>query len=55
RAAIAAGVDGLFIETHPDPDNALCDGPNSIKLGNVKKLLTMLLNIRSAMFQGTQS
>ncbi len=49
RAAIAAGVDGLFIETHPDPDKALCDGPNSIELKNVKKLLTRLLNIRNAM------
>jgi 2-dehydro-3-deoxyphosphooctonate aldolase (KDO 8-P synthase) len=50
RAAIAAGADGLFIETHPDPDNALCDGPNSIKLNNIKELLIMLLNIRNAMF-----
>ncbi|MCK5542797.1 MAG: 3-deoxy-8-phosphooctulonate synthase [Desulfobacterales bacterium] len=50
RAAIAAGADGLFIETHPDPDNAKCDGPNSIKLNNVKELLIMLQNIREAMF-----
>jgi 2-dehydro-3-deoxyphosphooctonate aldolase (KDO 8-P synthase) len=32
RAALAAGVDGLFFEVHPDPDNALCDGPNSLSL-----------------------
>ncbi len=51
RAAIAAGADGLFIETHPDPDNALCDGPNSIHLNDVETLLTMLLGIRSAMIQ----
>jgi 2-dehydro-3-deoxyphosphooctonate aldolase (KDO 8-P synthase) len=49
RAAIAAGADGLFIETHPEPDNALCDGPNSIKLNDVKELLIMLKNIREAM------
>ncbi len=49
RAAIAAGADGLFIETHPDPDNALCDGPNSMELNDVKELLVMLLNIKTAM------
>jgi len=48
RAAIAAGADGLFIETHPDPDKALCDGPNSIKLNTLKKLLIMLLKIKDA-------
>ena len=48
RAAIAAGADGLFIETHPDPDNALCDGPNSIELNTLKKLLIMLLKIKDA-------
>ncbi|HID97628.1 MAG TPA: 3-deoxy-8-phosphooctulonate synthase, partial [Thermodesulfobacteriaceae bacterium] len=32
RAAVAAGVDGIFMEVHPDPDSALCDGPNSLKL-----------------------
>jgi 2-dehydro-3-deoxyphosphooctonate aldolase (KDO 8-P synthase) len=49
RAAIAAGADGLFIETHPEPDNALCDGPNSIKLNDVKALLIILKNIKEAM------
>ena len=48
KAAIAAGADGLFIETHPDPDNALCDGPNSIELNKIKELLTILLNIKHA-------
>jgi 2-dehydro-3-deoxyphosphooctonate aldolase (KDO 8-P synthase) len=35
RAALAAGADGLFIETHPDPENALSDGPNMIPLGDL--------------------
>ncbi|MDA3807502.1 MAG: 3-deoxy-8-phosphooctulonate synthase [Thiomicrorhabdus sp.] len=39
RAAIAAGISGLFMETHPDPDKALSDGPNMWPLGNLKPLL----------------
>lgn len=39
RAAIAAGVSGVFMETHPDPQNALSDGPNMWPLGNLKPLL----------------
>jgi 2-dehydro-3-deoxyphosphooctonate aldolase (KDO 8-P synthase) len=39
RAAVAVGVDGLFMEVHPEPDKALCDGPNMIKLDEVEKLL----------------
>ena len=42
RAAAAAGVDGFFIETHPDPDKALSDGPNMIPLHEMKSLLTLL-------------
>lgn len=42
RAAAAAGVDGFFIETHPDPDHALSDGPNMIHLHNMEAFLTML-------------
>jgi 2-dehydro-3-deoxyphosphooctonate aldolase (KDO 8-P synthase) len=42
RAAIAAGVSGLFMETHPDPDKALCDGPNSWPLQHAKALLEAL-------------
>ncbi len=49
RAAIAAGVEGIFMETHPDPDNALCDGPNSLKLSEVKPLLEKLKRIREAL------
>jgi len=39
RAAIAVGVDGLFLEVHPDPDCALCDGPNSLYLSSLFDLL----------------
>jgi len=42
RAAIAAGVSGLFMETHPDPDRALSDGPNSWPLGRMRALLETL-------------
>jgi len=45
RAAAAVGVDGFFIETHPDPDQALSDGPNMIPLHAMKKLLIELLSI----------
>lgn len=46
KAAIAAGAHGLFIETHPDPDKALCDGPNSMPLDEMEILLTTLLAIK---------
>lgn len=42
RAAVAAGVSGVFMETHPDPDEALCDGPNSLPLNKMRELLEML-------------
>ncbi len=45
RAAIAAGVAGLFIETHPDPENALSDGPNSWPLDKLGDLLSTLVEI----------
>jgi 2-dehydro-3-deoxyphosphooctonate aldolase (KDO 8-P synthase) len=48
RAAVAAGVDGLFLEIHPDPDHALSDGPNSLPLPDVEPLLRTLLAIRAA-------
>lgn len=50
RAAVAAGYDGLFFETHPDPDKALCDGPNSIALKDMPALLANLQKIRTAAF-----
>lgn len=45
RAAAAAGVDGFFIETHPQPEKALSDGPNMIHLHNMEAFLTMLLDV----------
>jgi len=48
RAAMAVGIDGLFLEVHPDPDKALCDGPNSLPLVEVEPLLKQLLAVRQA-------
>ena len=48
RAAVAAGCDALFIEVHPDPDRALSDGPNSLRLDDLDGLLRLLLRIRAA-------
>jgi 2-dehydro-3-deoxyphosphooctonate aldolase (KDO 8-P synthase) len=45
RAAVAVGIDGLFMEVHPHPAEALCDGPNSQPLGELKPLLEQLLAI----------
>jgi 2-dehydro-3-deoxyphosphooctonate aldolase (KDO 8-P synthase) len=45
RAAVAAGVSGLFMETHPDPAKALSDGPNAWPLGRMRELLTTLKEI----------
>ncbi len=45
RAAVAAGVDGIFFEVHPDPDRARCDGPNSLKINTVHQLLSRLKSI----------
>jgi 2-dehydro-3-deoxyphosphooctonate aldolase (KDO 8-P synthase) len=45
RAAVAAGISGLFMETHPDPDNALSDGPNSWPLDKMEQLLYTLKEI----------
>jgi len=39
RAAVAVGVDALFMETHPDPDKAMCDGPNMVPLGRMEEIL----------------
>ena len=46
RAAVAVGVNGLFMETHPDPDNALSDGPNMVPLHRLEALLSQLLALR---------
>lgn len=48
KAALAVGADGLFMETHPDPDHALSDGPNMVPLGEMKELLTKLIRIYEA-------
>ncbi len=48
RAAVAAGADGLFLEVHPEPEKALCDGPNSVALADVEGLLETCLRIREA-------
>ncbi len=45
RAAVAVGVAGLFMETHPDPDNALSDGPNAWPLDKMAALLEMLVDL----------
>ncbi|MFM7087549.1 MAG: 3-deoxy-8-phosphooctulonate synthase [Cyanobium sp.] len=49
RAAVAVGVDGLFLEVHPDPDNALSDGPNMVPLHRLEPLLAQLLALRQAL------
>ncbi len=48
RCAVAAGADGLFIETHPNPNDALSDGANMIPLADMPKLLASLLKVRAA-------
>jgi 2-dehydro-3-deoxyphosphooctonate aldolase (KDO 8-P synthase) len=45
RAAVAAGISGLFMETHPNPEEALSDGPNSWPLGSMRDLLAVLVEI----------
>jgi 2-dehydro-3-deoxyphosphooctonate aldolase (KDO 8-P synthase) len=48
KSAVAAGIDGLFMEIHPNPEKALCDGPNSIPLDKVEELLVQLIRVRNA-------
>ena len=45
RAATAVGCDGIFMETHPRPDEALSDGPNAWPLGHMRDLLATLVKI----------
>jgi 2-dehydro-3-deoxyphosphooctonate aldolase (KDO 8-P synthase) len=47
RAAVAAGVEGIFMEVHINPDKALCDGPNSLKLDTLYDLLFKLKSIHA--------
>lgn len=46
NSAVAAGADGIFMEIHPDPDNALCDGPNSLYLDKVEAVIQKLIKIK---------
>ncbi len=48
RAAMAAGAAGVFMEVHPNPDEALCDGPNSLRLEDLSNVLTRLKRIHEA-------
>jgi 2-dehydro-3-deoxyphosphooctonate aldolase (KDO 8-P synthase) len=48
KAGIAVGVDGIFIETHPEPENARSDGANMLPLEQIEALLTKLVSIRKA-------
>ncbi len=51
RAAVAIGVDGLFFEVHPDPDNAPSDGPNMLRLDDFRAVLERVLAIRQTVEQ----
>ena len=48
RSAIAVGIDGIFMESHPNPDEALSDGPNSWPLDKLESLLIKLSDIDEA-------
>ena len=51
RAAVAAGCDGVFLETHPDPDRAPSDGPNMIPLDQLPDLIRLCQRVRDAVTQ----
>jgi 2-dehydro-3-deoxyphosphooctonate aldolase (KDO 8-P synthase) len=53
RAALAAGAEGLFIETHPDPANAISDGPNMIPLKELPALIDSCLAVWAAARKAT--
>jgi 2-dehydro-3-deoxyphosphooctonate aldolase (KDO 8-P synthase) len=55
RAAVAVGVEGLFMEVHPDPDQALSDGPNMVPLHRLEPLLEQLLSLHAAVAGGVRS
>jgi len=46
KAAVSVGVDGLFFEVHPDPENAKCDGPNMLQLDDFKEKIIKLIELR---------
>ena len=49
KAGIAVGADGIFIETHPDPENALSDGANMLALDKLENLLVQLIRIKQSL------
>lgn len=51
RAAVAVGVDGLFMEVHPEPDKALCDGPNMISLSDMGRMLEIIKSVHAAIYR----
>lgn len=55
RAAVAVGVDGLFLEVHPEPKKALCDGPNMIRLDKVERLLNTIKAIDNVVKTGGEN
>jgi 2-dehydro-3-deoxyphosphooctonate aldolase (KDO 8-P synthase) len=55
RAAVAAGVDGVFLEAHPDPDHALSDGPNMLPIHELPAVLEVLKKIDAAVRPSVES
>lgn len=55
RAAVAAGCHGVFVETHPDPDNAMSDGPNMVPLDQIGTLFQQLTKLRQVVLEFDQS
>ena len=53
KAAIAAGADGLFFEVHPDPDSALSDGPNMVRLADFEAMLERIIRVYDAVHVGS--
>lgn len=47
RAAVAAGIDGLFLEVHPEPEKALCDGPNMVRLDDLENMLMVVKDLHT--------
>lgn len=54
RCAVDAGADGIFLEVHPDPDKAKCDGPNSLELQELGPLIDSVIAIRMALLTAPQ-
>jgi 2-dehydro-3-deoxyphosphooctonate aldolase (KDO 8-P synthase) len=52
KAAVAVGIDKLFMEVHPEPDMALSDGPNMVKLSELKEILFRILKVYNAVKEG---